>query len=87
MAATVPKKTLAMKKSLDRTKSSVQLTKLTKTPLYRTKSFDQSEDESSDVDKAKKAKWKQKRKTNYYLSKEDIQFLIQNTRYNEPELR
>lgn len=35
----------------------------------------------------KKSRWKHKRKINYYLSKEDIQFLIQNTRYTEQELR
>lgn len=34
-----------------------------------------------------KSKWKQKKKINYYLSKEDIQFLIANTRYSEQELR
>ncbi len=32
-------------------------------------------------------KWRKKRKINYYLSKEDIQYLVQNTRYNEQELR
>ena len=41
---------------------------------------------SSEMD-IKKEKWKQKKKINYYLSKEDIKYLIQNTRFSEQELR
>ena len=37
---------------------------------------------------AKKDKYlKQKKKINYYLSKEDINYLVQNTRFSEQELR
>ena len=35
----------------------------------------------------KKEKWKQKKKINYFLSKEDIRHLLQNTRFSEQELR
>lgn len=43
-----------------------------------------SEFDNRDV---KKDKWKQKKKINYYLSKEDIKHLVQNTRFSEQELR
>ena len=42
---------------------------------------------SEDPKNGKKEKWKQKKKINYFLSKEDIKHLLQNTRFSEQELR
>ena len=42
---------------------------------------------SEDPKGGKKEKWKQKKKINYFLSKEDIKHLLQNTRFSEQELR
>ena len=59
-------------------------TPMSKTPEHSLGAEDETAPNSATL---KKSNLKKKKQINYYISKEDLQHLIQNTRYSEQELR
>jgi len=59
-------------------------TPMSKTPEHSLGGEDETAPNSATL---KKSNLKKKKQINYYISKEDLQHLIQNTRYSEQELR